>query len=50
MNPRPTPVPPQCKHERAYYDEKGLRCKECHAYLPREPLRRKGSRTAEGGG
>lgn len=44
---RPTPVPSQksapCKHRRTYYDEKGLRCKDCHQYLPRKLLLRKES-------
>lgn len=40
---RPTPVPSQCKHDRSYYDEKGLRCKACHKYLQMKPLPSKGS-------
>lgn len=24
----------RCAHENTYYDEKGERCRDCHAYLP----------------
>lgn len=35
VNPRPTPIPAQCRHEHTYYDHKGERCKDCGAYIRR---------------
>jgi hypothetical protein len=39
----PPPSSSQCPHEHTYYDDKGLRCKDCGESLPVRPLPGKGS-------